>query len=245
MRGATLNDLNIRWHYWLIRSAFGIAALIALLALKSEREDRFTLIACGLFFGTFSFLAVLWPLLRLREKHGVRFSSLRFAGEHLQGLWVPASSVKTWLLLLSGGVFGLAGLGLAIAPSTMEDKIKGGIAFLFYAGFAVLWCRGLLARKPGVLVSENGVLWHEVLLAPCFIRWEQISAARTYQHREKYSTTPTFGLLIQDLSGLNVSHRTKAKLVENFNRHGWHLYYHAESLLAPLETVEAVVGYYW
>jgi len=244
MRGATLRDLNIRWYYWLIPSIFGIASVTAMLALKSEREDRFALITCGLFSGTLALLAVLWPVLRLREKHGVRFCSLRFAGEQIQGVFVPASSVKAWLLLLGGAVFGLAGLGLAIGADTMEHKVKGWIAFLFYSAFATLWCRGLLVRKPGILLSQQGILWHEVLLVPCLVPWEQISAARVYQHREKYSTTPTFGLQLQDLGRFSVGHRTKAKLVDNFNRHGWHLYYHAESLLAPLGIVESMVGHY-
>ena len=244
MRGATLRDLNIRWFYWLIPSVFGVAAIVALLAIKSEKEDRFTLIACALFFGAFSLLGFLWPVLRLREKHGVRFCSLRYAGESVQGMFIPASSVKVYVLLIGGGVFAITGLACAIAADSLGDRIKGAAAFLFYTGFAVLWLRGLRARKPGILLSEQGILWHEALLDPCFVPWEQISVARVYEHREKYSTPPTFGVRMRNLAHLSAGRRTKARLVENFNRHGWHLYYHAESLLAPLDTVEAAVDYY-
>lgn len=244
MRRATLKELGIRWYYWLIPSAFGVAGGAAISAIKIEPESRTELITFGLFFCATSLLAFLWPILRTQEKQGVQYVSIRDRESH-EGILIPLSKVKFRLALIGGTIFGVASLLAVIFADDIENRVNGGIAFAAYSGLAVLGLRRGLARRFGILLTEKGIFWQEPLLAPCFIPWNEISATQIYDHPEQYGrATPTFGLLVRNLESLNLNSRTKKKLIENRHRFGWHLYFHGESLLFPLELVERAVNRY-
>jgi len=169
---------------------------------------------------------------------------MRMAKSQFQGLLIPISQVKIYLLLLGGSVFAIFGLLTVIFADTLEYRVKGALAFFFYVGFAALWFRGMSKQQKGILLSEQGIVWQEIMLAPCFIPWGSISDARAYSHRERYGTSPTLGLLIQNLDSLDLSRRTRNKLTENVRRFGWHFYCHAETLLVPLGVVERAIVYF-
>jgi hypothetical protein len=244
MQTATFKELGIRWYYWLIVFAFGTAGAVALIATDYEPNDRATLFVCGSFFLAVSLLAFLWPVLRVREKQGARFGAMRFGATQYVGILFPASRVKVYIALIGGFVFGVVGLCGALFAGSMEYRAKGAIAFVFYVGFVVMWGKNIFAQYHGVFLSKEGIIWHETTLAPCSVPWPNILAAQIYSHKERYSVTPTFGVKVHGLDKLNISSAAKRKLHENFMRHGWHLYFHAETLLVSLVTVERMIDFY-
>jgi hypothetical protein len=244
MRRATFKELGIRWHYWLIVFTFAVAGIVALVAITFEPEDRGLLLVCGAFFLIVASLALLWPLLRVREPQGVRFGSVRVDATQHVGVIFPTSKVKKRITLCGATIFGLVGLWGLFNADSVEIRVKGGVAFALYAGFLILCFRHGLAWQSGITLTKEGIVWGELMMKPCFVPWTQIAAAKVYAHKEKYSTSPTFGLLIDDLSKVEISTSARRKFQSNVRSSGWHLYFHGETLLVPLPVVESTINFY-
>ena len=225
--------------------AFGAAGVGGFAAMRVEPESRASLIVCGALFCTISMLGFLWPILRIRETQGVSLTSVLLRHAKLTGILLPTSRVKPCIALVGASVFGVFGILAAFFADSMEHRVKGGLAGVCYIGFIGFWFWGSLGKQKGIFLSQQGLLWQETFLAPCFIPWEQILAANRYAHPSKHSSTPSLGIRLQNIEALDVDGRTRKKLIENFNRYGWHLYYHAESLLISLEAAERSIGFYF
>jgi hypothetical protein len=244
VRRTTYKDIGIGWWYWIVPAFFGAGGVGAFFAIRSEPQDKATLGTCGLFFATISLLALLWPILRVRERPGAVFISATSRRAPYRGSLIPVSNVKLIISVVGGSVLGIAsGLGLLFADS-LEHRAKAGIAFVVYLGFSVAFVRAVSKRMFGILLTEDGVIWNEVLLGTGLVPWSEVSDARAYVHQEKYSNAPSLGIRFRNLDALKLSRSGRRKLEENQRRTGWHCYYHAESLLLPLPLIEQAILFY-
>lgn len=244
MRRSTLKDLNIRWWYWLVVLTFGIAGVAAFLAIHLEGEDAGTLVVCGTLFSTISALGFLWPILRTREAQGVQFVANPSRRLPYRGILIPTSNVKNLVAVIGGTVLGIGALLAALFGDTSEHRVKGAIAFAVYLAVLLMFLRASVARKQGILLTDEGLVWNDQVFGTGLIPWSEIAEARCYIHREKYSSPPSLGLRIKQLENLKLSQTTHRRLTQNLKRWGWHCYYHSETVLLPLPTIEKTVNFY-
>ena len=244
MRHSTLKDLNIPWWYWLVVLAFGVAGIAAFLAIRLEGEDAGTLVVGGILFSTSSALGFLWPILRTREIQGAHFVANPSRRLPYRGILIPTSNVKNLVAVSGGTVLGIGALLAALFGDTSEHRVKGAISFAAYLGVFLLFLRASVARKQGILLSDEGLVWNDQMFGTGLIPWSDIVEARCYTHRQKYSSPPSLGLRIKQLENLNLNKVTSRRLQENLRRSGWHCYYHSETVLLPLPTVEKTINFY-
>lgn len=244
MRHATLKTLRIGWAYWLVPCGFGAAGIVALAAVESEPGSRLELALFGMFFLSVTALAVLWPWLRTRESYGTEFLSVPTSRVPFTGTFIRASKSKLIITAVGGSIFGLFALLAAMFAGDAGHRIKGGVAFLAYLFLGAGFLRANLARRPGILLTEQGVVWNDWMYGTGLICWDRIARAEVYEHKENGRAVPTFGMFVDDLSALQIPRGTRSKLETSLRRWGWHCYYHAESLLLPLEAVAAAVAFY-
>lgn len=244
MRHSTLKDLNIRWWYWVVPLTFGGAGVGAFLARHSEGEDAATLLVCGTLFSTISVLGFLWPILRTREIQGAQFVANPSRRLPYRGILIPTSNVKNMIAVFGGSVLGLGALLGALFGDTSEHRVKGAIAFIVYLALLLMFLKAFVARKQGILLTDEGLVWNDQMFGTGLIPWAEIAEARCYTHRETYSSPPSLGLRIKQLENLKLSRITNRKLTENLKRWGWHCYYHSETVLLPLPAIEKAINFY-
>jgi hypothetical protein len=244
MRHSTFKDLNIRWWYWLVPLAFGAAGIGAFSALNLQGEDPGTLMVCGMLFCMISVLGFLWPILRTRETQGAQFVTNPSRRLPLRGILIPTSNVKNIIAVFGGTVLGIGALLAALFGDTTEHRVKGAIAFAVYLALFLIFLKAFVARRQGILMTDEGLVWNDQMYGTGLIPWSEIAEARCYTHPEKYSSPPSLGLRVTELEKLRLSAATSRKLKENFKRWGWHCYYHSETILLPLSTIEKALNFY-
>lgn len=244
MRRASFSEIGVRWYYWLIAVAFGLAGVGGFAAVRVEPESRSTLITCGAFFCIVSVLSFLWPFLRIREQQGPRLVEVRLERMDLRGILMPVSRVKLYIGLIGASAFGTFGLLATVFAESSEHRVKGGIGAIFFFAFVFLCLKNGIRRKMGILLTPQGVVWQDMLVRPMLLPWEQVAAAAIYTHQDKYSAHPALGLRLRDMRALNLSGRLERKLTDHAARFGFHLGFNAESLLVPLETAMRSVWFY-
>jgi hypothetical protein len=244
MRQASLSEIGVRWYYWLIAIAFGLAGIGGLAAVRIEPESRSTLIACGTFFCIMSVLSLLWPVMRIREQQGPRMVGTRLERMELRGILMPISRVKLYIGLIGASAFGSFGILATVFAESAEDRLKGGMGAIFFFAFVFLCLKNGIRREMGILLTSQGVVWQDILMRPIFLPWEHITAAAIYAHKDKYHTHPSLGLRLKDMRLLALAGRMEKKLAGHAARFGFHLSVNAESLLVPLETATSGVWFY-
>lgn len=244
MKRASLNDFGIRWTYWVVASGFTIAGAFAIYAIRIEPQSRVELMLYGAFFVTIGFLAFLWPVLRVREQQGIEHIITPHRRIPYRGTFVPVSYAKIGICLIGGTALGIGALLAALLTHDPADRIKGALAFAVYVSFFMIFIWQMFSRRPGVLLTDDGLVWNDYFFTTGLIRWDAVEAARMYIHCGKHNKTPSFGLRLRDVGNLRLSGNIQRKLTQNANRWGWHCYYHAESLLVPLPILEEVVNFY-
>ncbi len=244
-RRATLKDIGIRWHYWLYCFVFAAFGTGSLFAIHIEPQSKSTFLVTAGFFFTISLLSLLWPILRTQEQQGAQYISAPSQRIPLRGTLFPVSKVKLLLGVIGSSICAVVALWCLLFDDNSEHRVKSGIAVIAFIWLLCLFLRSVIQRRPGILLSTDGVLWHDYMMDGCFVPWAEITKANSYIHRAKYNNAPSFGLKVNNLDTLNISSSCRKKMNENFRLHGWHLYYHAESLLLPLAAIELAVAFYW
>jgi hypothetical protein len=239
-----LEDLDIPWWYWLITVAFAVVGTAAFLAARSEKEDVALLVGCGTLFSTISVLGVLWPVLRTREIQGVRIVASPSRRLPHRGVLIPTSNVKNLIALIGGTALGMGALLAALFSDNTEHRVKGALAFAVYLGVFLTFLRATVARRQGIMLTDEGLVWNDQMFGTGLISWSEIAEVRCYIHRERYSSPPSIGLRLKQLGNVNLSSQTNRKLTENVRRWGWHCYYHAETLVVPLPAIEKTINFY-
>lgn len=240
-------DLGITWSYWLSVSVLGIAAITAIIITVTSHdpaEDKGVILGCGTLFAALSMLGLLWPVLRLRERGEATFSWLSSDRQRFTGLLIPVSRVKTHLTWVGSLVLGGGALWLACSADSLEHRLKGLLAFVVYLGVIVVFVRPTARKRPGILLTERGILWHPFFNAPSFIAWDNIQQARRFSKRERYVASPAFGILVMDLAQIVTSKAARKNAAAEVARHGYHFIYNAESLLWPLKYPEDAISFY-
>src|SRR5688572_6169682 len=83
------------------------------------------------------------------------------------------------------------------APEEVNPMELWGGAGLTVQGLVALVLSTLRA-KPGILLSAEGIVWHETFQPAAFIPWEALAQAVTFNNVVHYTSTPCFGLLVSD-----------------------------------------------
>jgi hypothetical protein len=170
-RRATWAELGIRWPYW-ASAEVSLAVGLAVFYLGSVNQaDRGLNYFFGSFFGLISLLAVAAPLLRLREQQGAIYSPQPQRRLPHQGIFIPRSSAMTMIYLFGGILcFGVL-LFIVLTTKHSRFRVKAGIGLAGYAFLGLHFLRSFSSRRPGIILTKDGIEWNEPMLAPCFIRW--------------------------------------------------------------------------
>ena len=217
---------------------------VAFLATRAEPENRGSLIGSGVFFLAVCVLGFLWPILRLRERMGTEFIGSPSRRLPFEGTFIPASKVKVVLLLVGATIFGISCIVLGFYSTEAEYRAKGALGFIGYACFLVVSGWSVAQRRPGILLTESGIVWIDYLYATGLVPWADVDRVQIYLHQSRHNKTPTLGILFKNLEGIQLSDRARKKCVENCSRYNFHCYYHSESLLIPLSVAQNLILYY-
>lgn len=234
--------------YWLAIAVFaGFCVLGFALAVMGGPRGRGLGLTVGALFGCLCLGGILWPLLRLREKSGVSSEWVEQAyGPKIEAILFPASRVKQIVVLLGSAVGVPVGIGLALYGGTLKSLLVGGLLAPIALGFNLLWLSGMVKRRQGILLLPTGLVWREMLYAPYFIPWDALETFALFYKKEENVPRPlkTIGLRVTNPALVETSDRSRRAITGNLPKHGWHLYYFAESLTAPLELVARTVQFY-
>jgi hypothetical protein len=188
----------------------------------------------------------LWPFLRLREKMAARVTTLRSTAGDRKGLFIPTSKVQSRMTIALGTMVGVGGLLALIWSDDLKLRLAGAVVFISSSMVGCFWLYRMSKNEPGILLTKEGVLWHEPLLLPRLIPWESITAWYIYDHQDLPWSFPEPSLKVRltetELEKMSKSDRHEVK--ENFRKFEAHLYYQSETLLAPLAALEKIGNYY-
>ncbi len=244
MKRPTFRDIGIRWWYWICAAGFGLVCAGSVYGSRIEPENERSILLCGAFFGVISLLAFLWPVFRIRERQGIEQFITPTRRVPCRGVLIPISRVKIVIGLLGGSICGIGALLCALFADEPKNRIEGALAFAGYLGLLITFLWQASKRRPGILLTSQGIVWSDYLYSTRLVRWDEITACKTYLHQGEYNKSPSLGVQFYHLERLELSAGTKRKLTNNFRRWGWHCYFHAESLLVPISDVEQMINFY-
>lgn len=216
------------------------------LIVANDGKDRGVGIACTLMGFAFGVGSIAWPTLRRREAQGVSAEHVRTAEIHCEAVIFPASRVKYYVTIFGSFVLLLGSIGLAASADSIENRIKGAIAIAFWGGVFGLCLWSARHGRFGVIVLPEGILWREMFRAPCFVPWDILSRSGLFRKKERNVPKPilSFGLLVSDLESVQTTKTSRKKMLNAERQSGWHLYFFAETIAAPLPLLAAVVDFY-
>jgi hypothetical protein len=247
VRKISSEELGTNWIYWLCGVLF-LAMMVGgvWLIFANDGKERGVGIACTLVGFAFGVGSFAWPVLRRKEVQGVSMEHVRTAEIHCEAVIFPASRVKYYVTIFGSLVLLLGSIGLAASADNIENRIKGALAIIFSGcvfGFC-LWS----ARhgRFGVIVLPEGILWREMFRAPYFVPWDILSRSGLFRKKEKNVPKPilSFGLLVNDAGAVQTTKASRKKMLSAERQSGWHLYFFAETIAAPLPLLASVVDFY-
>ena len=211
-----------------------------------EGKDRGVGIACTMVGFGLGAGAIAWPLLRRRETQGVTTELIRTAEIHCEAVVFPASRVKYYVTLLGSLVLGIGSIGLMFGTDSMENRFKGAIASTFWFCVFGLCLWSSRHGRFGVLIIPEGIIWREMFRAPYFVAWNVIIQSGLFRKKERsvLKPIPSFGILVSNPKLVQTTGRSRKKMVEAQRQSGWHLYFFAETIAAPLPLLAGAVDYY-
>ena len=198
----------------------------------------------GAFFLAISGLGVLWPFLRLREREGLRFTRLKSRQHLYAGILVPVSPASQIIIALGCLVFAALSLTVALRDPTASARYKGWLGFSVFLGAFFVFLATILKNKPGILLNAEGIAWNEYFHGPAFIPWDTITRAEAFHKKEKYNSSPAFGLTVVDFTRILASLGTIGSAKQRLKIEGYHFIYMAESLLYPVSDLALIVRHY-
>ncbi len=242
----SLGDLGVRWYYWLGPIVFAGMGFLLLLAPTSGLSSKYEHHVGASISIAIAISGFLWPLLRRGEKMAPKVRTLRFAAGDHTGVFIATSKIQSGLWFALGTMIGICGLGAWIWSDDLANRIEGAAAFVLYVIFASMWLYKTSKSEPGIMLTKEGVLWHEPLLSPLLIPWESITAWYIYEHKDTPSSIsePSLGVRLTEAELEKMSKSDRHEVKENLGKFEAHLYYQAETLLAPLAALERIGNYY-
>ena len=239
-------ELGVTWVYWLCIAVFlGMFAGGLFLALTGQGDDKFAGIAASLVFFAFGAGGLAWPLLRSREAGSVATEFVHAFDMHCEGILIPASRVKE-IMTLAGSLLLSAGtLAMVLFADTLEHRVKGGLAFLFFTGVFVLSLKFYSAGRKGVLLVPNGIIWREMMRPPSFVEWISISRSGVFRKPQPYSKPAwAFGLDVGEPASIKTTTWGRKRILGAKRKHGWHFHFLAETITVPLPVLGGAIQYY-
>ena len=247
MRNISKEELGAGWVYWLCAVVFLVMMGVGIwLIFANGGKDRGVGIACTLVGFGFGVGAIVWPLLRKREAQGVRTELLRTAEIYCEAVLFPASRVKYYVTLLGSLVLALGSIGLMLSADNMENRFKGGLASVFFCCVFGLCLWSAKHGRFGVLILPDGIIWREMFRAPYFVPWNVLSRSGLFRKKERNVAKPilTFGILASDPQLVQTTGWSRKKMISAQKQSGWHLYFFAETIAAPLPLLASAVDFY-
>jgi hypothetical protein len=239
--------MGIRWHYWMWPMLFlsgGAYSIYCGFTTTLFQEDKHLLIGGGLILKMLGILSLLFPLLRVRERFVVSFSTLTSNGQEYSGLFVGISKSKQIITILGGIVMGGGSILGSVIADSFEDRVQFALLTLAYICVGTLYLYHLRNKPLGILLAHSGIVWHQALSGPKIIKWNNIRKAVAYLKKDEYAHYPCFGLVVLNPQETTPSRHICAKLTADYRRWGYHLSYPAESVLWPVEQLEQLVQFY-
>jgi hypothetical protein len=199
-------------------------------------------------FGAFLLLiggtGLLWPIIRRLETQQLTFTHLKSRAARYTGLLVPASLAER----IVSGIFlcGLAFFTLKAALDAPDHLMKvklscgGGLCPIIFLSLVI----SNLRNKPGILLTTEGVVWHEALTSPAYVPWQTIVHATTFNNVVGFTSTPCFGLIIKDVNVIEASAGRRQSCAAQFTQSGCHFVYVSENLRYPSEDLATIIKYY-
>ncbi|HMJ88331.1 MAG TPA: hypothetical protein VK530_00860 [Candidatus Acidoferrum sp.] len=242
MRNATFQEVGADRVYWIAEAIFAVMFGAMVFGWCIATKDRAGLAALASFFGVLVALGIAWPLWRVRERQGVRFTRIRSDQKQFDGVLVPASRAKRIVALIGAVVLAI---GCAVLmPEGGKDRVKLLIGLVFFSGFAVVWVWKAFGRTHGVLLTEHGILWHKILEPAAFIPWNSVRAASGFLKREKYTSSLYLGVRVENITAVETPASHSAERAKAGELCGWHFEEDAETLLAPVAVIAAAIEFY-
>lgn len=139
MKPLIKKELGVTWMYWLCVAVFLVMLAGGLyLGVTGQGDDKPVGIAASLVFFVFGAGDLVWPFLRSREPDGLQTEFVRVFDLNCDGILFPASRVKETLTLAGSFLLSAGTLAMVFFADTLEHRVKGGIAFVFFACVFVL-----------------------------------------------------------------------------------------------------------
>jgi hypothetical protein len=247
MRKISTEELGTNWIYWLSGALF-LSMMVGgvWLIFANDGMDRGIGIACTLIGFAFGVGSIAWPLLRKKEAQGISTEHVRTAEIHCEAVIFPASRVKYYVTTFGSLVLLLGSIGLAASADGIENRVKGAIAVAFWGSVFGLCLWSARHGRFGVIVLPEGILWREMFRAPYFVPWDILSRSGLFRKKEKNVPKPilSFGLQVSEPESVQTSKTSRKKMLNAQRQSGWHLYFFAETIAAPLPLLAAVVDFY-
>ncbi len=247
MRRITNEEMRIGWAYWLSSLFFFIMLLGGLwLIFADGGKDRGVGIAVTIVGAAFFAGSIAWPMLRRREAQGVTTDLIRTAEIHCEAVFFPASKVKYHVTLWGSLALTVGSIGLSLAADSVENRIKGVVASAFFGGVVVSCLWSARQGRFGVALLADGVIWREMFRSPYFIPWNAVARSGLFEKKEKNvpRLIPSFGILVTNPLLVRTSRRSRRKMISAERQSGWHLYFFAETIAAPLFLLAQMVELY-
>ncbi len=237
------------WWYWAIVATFFIVGCVAVcvgLTTTDEKENRATLLVCGLFFFIVSGGFGLYPILRRREQQGVLTEKIRTREIQCDAVLFPASRI-TQSFILFGSLLGAIILSVMLAQGVSDfDRGKAWVGAIAFWCFFAIAIRSTMQGRLGIVLTPEGIIWRELFGGQCFIPWSDVENCRTFMKREKYNSkgSLSLGLKLIDAPSGHMSWWQKNRLKSNQATNGWDLWYSVDTLAAPVHWAAAVIEFY-
>lgn len=220
--------------------AFGAIAFAGIWQLLIATDKQSFLFGCLLLM--IGGAAILWPFLRRLEPHGLRFTHLKSHNSRYTGILVPVSLAER---ILTGSIL----LGSAVIVLNLNTSEHFNQIEAWYAAGLSFFCLFILIattiqNKPAILLTTEGVVWHQAFTTAAFIPWHAILLATTFNNIVQFTSTPCFGLVLDDLSAIDASPRRRESASMEFAQTGCHFVYVSENLLYPSERLAQLINYY-
>lgn len=216
------------------------------LIFANDGKDRGIGIACTLIGFAFGVGSIAWPVLRKKEAQGVSSEHVRTAEIHCEAVIFPASRVKYYVTIFGSLVLLLGSIGLAASADSIENRVKGAIAIAFWGSVFCLCVCSARHGRFGVILLPEGILWREMFRAPYFVPWDILSRSGLFRKKERNVPKPilSFGLFVSEPESVQTTKTSRKKMLTAEKQSGWHLYFFAETIAAPLPLLAAVVDFY-
>jgi len=163
-----------------------------------------------------------------------------------RGIQIPLSKNKIILLLAGSLVLLILGIWFMTGFAAMQTRFSpwliqliGAVAFLFFGGIFVFSVKKLFDKKPGLIISENGITDNTSGVSIGLIEWENITGIRSEQilsTRFLLIDTNDPEKFVARASGL------KARIMRtNYNMYGTPLSIGSTTLKYDFDKLEALV----